>query len=207
MSGDYIPPYRRLYLTPDSIPVGRFCRSISIPDDPQWVGLVDGVLSELMDAGKWRQHGTLTPEETADAWSAMMLEAWNNPSCGSSSAPTPYWDNSTDVDDQEPPDLQPWYGVSGGGGFVEDFGVWVVSGFLAETVSPLAAVLYRTYERRFRLAFLAGGPAGLVKVIIDNGAEIIHDLSGETEEVREFDFIGDPDVELHEILIVNEGAP
>lgn len=74
-SGDYVPPYRPLYLTLDSIPVERFCRTISIPNDPFWVGLVDGVLSALADAKAWRQFGTLTPEEMADAWLAMLTES------------------------------------------------------------------------------------------------------------------------------------
>lgn len=77
MSVDYRPPGTPLYLTPDSIPVGRFCRVLVIPDDPTWVGLVDGILSALTDPLKWRQFGALTPEETADAWQAMLTESWS----------------------------------------------------------------------------------------------------------------------------------
>jgi hypothetical protein len=84
MTANYRPPYTPLYLTPDSVPVGRFCRVIVIPDDPTWVGLVDGILSALSNPLAWRKYGTLTPEEAADAWMAMLTESWetdNVPCC------------------------------------------------------------------------------------------------------------------------------
>lgn len=81
MAGNFIPPNIPLYLTPDSVPVGRFCRTISIPDDPTWVGLVDGVLSALADPALWRQYGTLTPEEAAQAWLEMIEGAWTIEGC------------------------------------------------------------------------------------------------------------------------------
>lgn len=78
----YIPPGIPLYLTPDSIPVGRFCRTLRVPNDPQWVGLVDGLLTTLTKPEAWREHGAMTPEETAEAWLAMMIDSWQYAECG-----------------------------------------------------------------------------------------------------------------------------
>jgi len=77
----YQPPNTPLYLTPDSIPVGRFCRRISVPDSPEWVGLVDGVLSVLFSPDAWRQNGALTPDEAAEEWQRMVLSAWTGDDC------------------------------------------------------------------------------------------------------------------------------
>lgn len=81
MSVDYQPPGTPLYLTPNSLPVGRFCRTISVPDSPEWVGLVDGVLSALNDPYVWRQFGALTPDQAAAAWQAMIVNAWTIEGC------------------------------------------------------------------------------------------------------------------------------
>lgn len=87
MTEFYVPPDVPLYLTPDSIPVGRFCRTLRVPDDVQWVALVDGLLSTLSNPNMWRQYGTLTREETAEAWLAMLIESWDVSGCGSCELP------------------------------------------------------------------------------------------------------------------------
>lgn len=62
------------YLTPDSAPAGTICRTLVIPDDPFWLSIVTGALSELMHSYRFEQFGTATPEETAERFSQMFDE-------------------------------------------------------------------------------------------------------------------------------------
>lgn len=62
------------YLTPDALPDNTLCRALLIPDDPDWLALVTGALSELTHAYNFEQFGTLTPEETAERFLTMITE-------------------------------------------------------------------------------------------------------------------------------------
>lgn len=60
--------------TPNSVPTTRICRTIQIPDDPLWLAIVNGALSELLDIRNYEPYGTLTPEETANAFAEMFYD-------------------------------------------------------------------------------------------------------------------------------------
>ena len=60
------------WLTGDEIPTGTKCREIRVPDDPTFVSAVSGALLDLTRPENWEQHGTLTPQQMADA----MLDAY-----------------------------------------------------------------------------------------------------------------------------------
>lgn len=60
------------YLTLDSIPEGRLCRPLFIPDDPMWLALFGGALTELQKTWNYQQFGTLTPEEMAAACETII---------------------------------------------------------------------------------------------------------------------------------------
>ena len=60
------------YLTPNSAPSDNKCRTISIPDDPQWLAIVNGALLELTRASNFEEFGSLTPQETADFFFDMF---------------------------------------------------------------------------------------------------------------------------------------
>lgn len=209
MSGDYIPPNRRLYLTPDAPPVGRFCRQLQIPDDPAWVGLVDGALSQLAEAGSWRESGTLTPEETADEMLAMLEQAWALPGCGTGDIPTPFWDDVTDTDDEMPAETQPWYGYvtdatapPGELTFVEDATIWTLTGILAIGASPAAAILFQTIAPSFALAMRGGDVAEVIRILIDGEETATITTSGDPDELITVPVVGDPDLSVHDLLIV-----
>jgi len=74
------------YLTLDEIPSGRVCRPLFIPDDPLWLALFGGALTELTLAYNYQQFGTLTPQEMADAC-ALVIEAWYEEICGACELP------------------------------------------------------------------------------------------------------------------------
>jgi len=60
------------YLTPDTPPSGRICRTISIPADWTFLALINGALTELTKVWNWEQFGTLTPQEAADFFQTLF---------------------------------------------------------------------------------------------------------------------------------------
>lgn len=74
------------YLTLDEIPSGRLCRPLSIPDDPLWLALFGGALTELTLAYNYQQFGTLTPQEMANACQ-MVIDEWYDAICGTCELP------------------------------------------------------------------------------------------------------------------------
>lgn len=66
------------YLTPDSPPAGEFfCRVLRVPATPAFLSLVDGAITELCKAYNFEQFGTLTPDETAELFIRMWVDAMN----------------------------------------------------------------------------------------------------------------------------------
>lgn len=62
------------YLTPDSAPAATVCRTLVIPDDVNWISIVNGALSELIHAYRFEQFGTATPDEVADVFRTMFYD-------------------------------------------------------------------------------------------------------------------------------------
>lgn len=175
---DYIPPNVPLYLTPDSIPVGRFCRVIAIPDSPEWVGLVDGVLSELFNPFAWRKFGSLTPEEASAVWYSMLSESWAGESIECQMYPTPFWDDESDVEDEEPAEIQPWYGSvsnpeapAGELDFIENAALWIITGIVAiatfEVGGIAPALAFRTTVEKFIILQKRGDAAATIRYVVD----------------------------------------
>jgi len=68
------------YLTPDSAPGDTICRTIVIPNQLDWITIVNGALSELFKAHNFEQYGSLTPQETADTFRDIW-EAYHDSEC------------------------------------------------------------------------------------------------------------------------------
>lgn len=62
------------YLTGDTVPVTRKCRTIHVPDDPAFMAAVSGQLIELLYPENWEKHGALTPAQMADAFRLAYYE-------------------------------------------------------------------------------------------------------------------------------------
>lgn len=62
------------FLTPDAPPASYVCRTIRIPADVAWLGLVNGALHELTSVENWEQFGELSPDETAAAFMDIVEE-------------------------------------------------------------------------------------------------------------------------------------
>lgn len=68
----------KAWLTPDTVPVGRACRILKIPDSPEFTAPVTGALLSLTEVWNWEKFGALTPEETAEIYWQMVNEYLNN---------------------------------------------------------------------------------------------------------------------------------
>lgn len=62
------------YLTPDVMPETTICRVLKIPNDPFWMSLVDGALTELTRRFNFEQFGSVTVEETVERFRDMYDE-------------------------------------------------------------------------------------------------------------------------------------
>lgn len=163
------------YPTPNSIPATSFCRRISIPDTPEWIGVVTGALLQLTEASNWDEVGTVTPDEAAAASLQMLNEYFDANGCPTDLDP-PYWDTPENVDDDTDPDLYPWY---------DQLGDWLIAGFLAITFTPATGVTYLTSIPKARLAFRKGEFGASLRILLDGLEAFVGDTEGDPDELLE----------------------
>lgn len=125
---------------------------------------------------------------------------------GEAGVPTPYWDDASDLDDQEPVGEQQWYGIFDGT-FQETVENFVIAGFIAYSGQIGAAITFLTLAPRFRLAWKTADLGGIIRVIIDGADAGAVDTQGDDNGIIERDYVGDPDVENHSILMYLESVP
>lgn len=167
---------------------------------------VAGALALLGEEQNWEQFGDMTVEETTQLMREMLIRWYEEP-CAPAEVPAPYWEDGIEADDELPADEQSWYGYVSEGNFIEDAGVWLISNFLATALTPQAAVLYATNERKVRLSFLKGGPGGVVKVYVEEILAAVVDLAGTDGEVVDVDVITGYIDETVEILQILDSVP
>lgn len=81
------------YLTPTGdVPTGLLCRPVFIPDDPQWLALVSGALSELIKPGNFEQLPGGLPVDTVVQQFEALLSSYYDSAC---EVPPPNLANST----------------------------------------------------------------------------------------------------------------
>lgn len=69
------------YLTPDAIPEDDVCRPLFIPDDPSWLAILSGALTELTKPWNWEKFGAVTVAEAVDRMQ-MLVAMYYMGSCG-----------------------------------------------------------------------------------------------------------------------------
>lgn len=94
------------------------------------------------------------------------------------SMPTPFWDTEDDVEDEEPADMQPWYGEvtnptapAGELDFVENAALWIITGIVAiatfEAGGLAPAIFFRTSVEKFILVQKRGDTAATIRYVVD----------------------------------------
>lgn len=135
-----------------------------------------------------------------------MLVKYYADDCSDDGIPTPYWDEATDLDDEESEETQSWYGIFDGT-FQETVENFVIAGFIAYSGQIGAAITFLTLAPRFRLAWKTGDLGGIIRVIIDGADAGTVDTFSATEGVLEKDYVGDPTETNHTIMMVLEELP
>jgi len=155
------------------------CRSFSIPNDTRWLGNFMGALLALTEEKNWKPFGNMTPTECADAYAEIIrlgLPGMVN-ACPSNDVPAPVWDEDSEVDDESPGDIQPWYGeVTNPEAppeeleFVPQLAIWVITGFLAIAtveIGSTPAIAFAAIAPKFALAQQRGELGEIIKIFFN----------------------------------------
>lgn len=195
------------YLTPDNASETAIWRSFHVPNDTAWLGVFMGVLEPPLLEDAWRRFGELTPEECAAIWQEIFFSWTDAPS---ESVDTPFWDNTTDVDDELPADEQPWFGhvldaatPPTGLTFVEDLVLWTITGFVAAGLGGVTglvpALFFRTQAAKFVLKYKNGVNAGNIIRFFVDGVKLYEGADTGENEITDVTIIADPSIEMHDI--------
>ena len=60
------------WLTPADIPAENLRRVLLIPNSPEWIGVINGILLELSDPENWEQFGSVSIDDTVAKWAEIM---------------------------------------------------------------------------------------------------------------------------------------
>jgi len=202
-NGKYAPGLRG-FPTPNYVPDDGGYILFKLPSDNEWAGLILGAVQQLAYSYNWYQWGDMLPDEASEAFREIVDQAPYN--LIESGVPTPYWDDTSDVDDEATPETQSWYGIFDGE-FHETVENFVIAGFLAYAGCIGCAVKFLTIAPAFRLAWKSGNIGGVIKLFIDGADAGDVDTYAETDGIIERDYVGDPEAEMHEILMYVESMP
>jgi len=168
-----------------------------------WQQVLLAAVDQLLLPSTWQG----TDEEITLALNrAQNLKYILTEPAGETGVPTPYWDDTSDLDDQAPVDEQVWYGIFDGE-FHETLENFAIAGFLVYAGNIGAAITFLTLAPRFRLAWKTGNLGGIIRVIIDGAEAGDVDTFSEEDGVLEREFIGDPEEEEHSILMYLLSVP
>lgn len=181
--------------------------TISVAYNPAWGPVLAAACDQLNQYISWIG----TPEEQA-----LAVDRANNLKCllqtplPAENVPAPFWDDGTDVEAEEPADTQTWYGEvddpeapPGEMTFRENAVIWLLTGFVAVSATPAAAIAFRALANRFVLAVKRDDLGEIWRVIVDANDYTTVDTSAATPgDIVEIPVNGLPDASYHDILLV-----
>ncbi len=145
--------------------------------DPTWAQYILGACENLCTEYNWYEAGDLLPEEASEAFRIIVQQAPYNLMMPEE-VPTPFWDNEDDVDDEETPELQPWYGEVTNPtapadelDFVENVLLWGFTGLIALAtieVGAAPAILFHTTVKKFIITQKRGDVGETIRFVVDN---------------------------------------
>lgn len=199
--------------TPNEMPSDDGYLVFRFNRENDWAGLLLGAAQALTYDWNFYQWGTLTPGEAAEAWREIVQQAPYN--VIDTSVPTPFWDDETDVDDQEPAATQTWYGHVEDAAepptaltFVEDAAIWAGTGFIlfslgAAGIAP--AIFFRTKAPQWVMQHRNDNAGDIIRYFVDGSlvSEWLDDGSGDIQDVP---LAGDAELSEHDLYITIEKA-
>lgn len=200
------------YPTPESLPETSSCLILQIPANAAWWAVYTGLLFTLCEESAWQQfEGGMTRADAAAAAQAIWDDAMQlalGESCATS-VPAPYWDDSENADDELPIDDQVWYGevtnpeaAPESLTFVENAGIWVITGFIAYSGAIGAAITFHTIAPRFVLAWKKGDIGEIFRVVIDANDAAMVDTDDFDTDIIEVPMTPEASELGHDITIV-----
>lgn len=189
---------------------------VSVCFNYDWLPFVLGALQQLTLQATWQ---TDTDEDRALAMrrGASLLQlaslAYDDAACPVAEVETPFWDDSTDVDDSAGTDEQIWYGEVTDAeappaelDFVENAAIWLFTGFIAYSGDIGAAIFFHTIAPKFVLAFKAGDVGEIIRIVIDSAEYDSVDTTGHAGEVVTRPITPPPsEAGGHDIFLVKAG--
>lgn len=178
---------QNIYPAPDNYPVSSFPQPVAAPPvDPDdadtlwtvqyswwWHEVLAGAVAQLLNPATWQgdHDEVITALNRATNLQVMLqtpVSEW----------PTPFWDDETDLEDEEPADMQPWYGEvtnptapAGELDFVENVALWIVTGMVAiatfEFGGVAPALAFHTTVEKFIILQKRGDVAQTIRFVVD----------------------------------------
>jgi len=204
MYGDKIyRPYKQLFPTPEDIPLETTCVSISIPQNPAFIGLWIAALLVLTNEENFVQFdGAISRQTTAEIFRNALFDALTEVTIACELVPSPFWDNKDDNEIELPSDEQTWYGSVADWlapvdelNFEQNIALWALTGFVAYAATPAAAIFFRTTAKRFIVAVETTDIPELIRVIVGASTytEQIIDTTDTPNQILELAFVSDDD--------------
>jgi len=214
---------QNIYPAPTNYPLTSFPQPIPPPDgeptDPDtlitvqyswiWQPVLLAAVDQLRNYATWQgDHDALILAQDR----ATTLKAILQIDLGE--LPAPYWDDETDVEDEDPDSTQPWYGgvtdptaPAGSLDFVESAALWVITGFVAlatfEVGGLAPAILFHTTVEKFILIQKRGDAGETIRYVIDNQDIATIDTTPYSPgDLIETPVIAPPGGGTHELMIV-----
>jgi hypothetical protein len=178
---------QNLYPAPDNYPTTSFPQPVPAPlvdpDDAgtlltvqyswEWQELLLAAVDQLRNPATWQ--GDETEVGQAIDRAAYLKELLITPV---RDMPTPFWDDESDVEDEEPADMQPWYGEvtnpeapAGELDFVENAALWIITGIVAiatfEVGGIAPAIAFHTTVEKFIILQKRGDVAQTIRYVVD----------------------------------------
>lgn len=171
--------------------------------NPAWIPALMGAVTQLELPSTWQGDHD---EIIAALNEVSLLKFQLTEPAAIGGVPTPFWDDQSDLDDEDSPEEQPWYGIFDGE-FHETVENFIIAGFIAYSGQPGAAVKFLTIAPAFRLAWKTGDLGGIIRIFIDGADYGWVNTNSVEPGVLQKDFVADPDLEEHEILMYLEAPP
>lgn len=157
----------------------------------------------------------MTPEQAAELMTTIVLSYFESACEDDGGIPTPFWDEAQDLNDEETPEAQSWYGEVADENaepdeisFVENVGIWIITGFVAYAATPAAAIFFHTIAPRFVHAFHKGDVREIWRVVVDSADYGTVDTDDyPSDAIIEMPIIADPELAGHDIFIINMAIP
>ena len=178
---------QNVYPFPDNYPTTSFPQPVPAPSvDPddagtliqvqyswEWQPVLLAAVDQLLNPATWQgDHEDII---LALNRATNLKELLQKPS---GKYPTPFWDDETDLEDEEPADMQPWYGQvsnpeapAGELDFVESVALWIITGIVAiatfEVGGIAPAIVFHTTVEKFIILQKRGDTAATIRFVID----------------------------------------